>query len=259
VELARPAALAACVVACSFACSGNKAARTGDDALHAPPRIDAGAPPVPADAASTQPGDLQVRVEWKAVPAVARNSPGRTPCNTPRAPSVTPTTTWGIPDAFVFVEGAPAAPAEARVVLADCALRPRVAVGQALVIESAVDRPARVTLTRQGSVADNGVFHPGEARAIQLPIAGHAVRVVLEPDGVYQLATEGADPETAWIVAAPAAVTDAAGQAMFKGLAAGAHQVTAWLPARANQPMRRTALAATVAGGELTELTVPLR
>ena len=254
-ELARCALLS--IAACVAACSGNKS-RTADDALRATGHVEGDAA-VSSDASPAQPGDLQVRVEWKAVPAVARNSPGRTRCNTARAASVTPTTTWGIPETFVFVDGAPAAPAEVRVVLADCALRPRVAVGRSVIVESAVDRPARVTLVKQGTVSDNGVFHPGEARVIQLPVAGHAVRVSLDPDGIYQLATEDAEPEISWIVAASAAVTDPSGQAIVKGLSPGAHQITAWLPARGNQPAGRASAAATVVGSELAEITVPLR
>src|SRR5262245_34352729 len=49
-------------------------------------------------AMTPKPGDAQIRVEWADVPVAARASPGRTPCNTPRAPSVAPTTTWGVPD-----------------------------------------------------------------------------------------------------------------------------------------------------------------
>jgi len=250
VELARVLALASLV-----ACSGNKA-RPGDDALHAPrgdaPSSDAAPTP------SSTTGDAQVHVEWKAVTAAARSSPGRTPCNTPRAASVAPTTVWGIPDALVLVDGAPPITGDARVVLADCALRPRVAAGTTLVIESAVDRPARVTLVKQGTVADNGAFRPGPPRVIQLPIAGHAVSVALDPGGVYLLATDGADPETAWIVAVPAAITDASGQATVKGLSAGRHAVTAWLPARGNQLQHRAGTSVDVPANDLAEITLDL-
>ncbi len=246
----------ALLVAVLASCSGNKA-RTGDDAVRAVPRVDA-AVAVSSDAAPGPAGELAVRVEWKAV-AIARSSPGRTPCNTPRAPSVAPTTTFGIPEAFVRVEGATAVPAEAHVVLADCALRPRVAVGKSLVIESAVDRPTRVTLTKQGSFTDTGALHPGEPRVIQLPIAGHAVSVPLDADGVYLLATDGKDPETAWIVAAPVAITDVAGLATVTGLAPGSHAVTVWLPPRGARPARDAQAPATVVANELVEVTVTLK
>src|ERR1043165_878967 len=54
-------------------------------------------------------GDVQLRVEWKDVPIEARASAGRTPCNTPRAPSVAPTTTWGAPDIVVMIDVPPSA------------------------------------------------------------------------------------------------------------------------------------------------------
>ncbi|HEX3765407.1 MAG TPA: hypothetical protein VHW23_42220, partial [Kofleriaceae bacterium] len=132
----------------------------------------------PGDAAAAAPrdttGDLQVRVEWPDVPVAARSSPGRTPCGTPRTPSVAPTTTWGIPDALVVVEGAPrpAAPPTARVTLADCMLTPRIATAAALAITSALDHPARLVLRRRGTLEQLGA---GEPVPVQLPIAGHTV------------------------------------------------------------------------------------
>src|SRR5262245_51125293 len=106
-----------------LACSGGKPRPpVADDARHVTP------PPSPRDGAPpTGVGDVQVRVEWKNVPLAARSSPGRTPCDTPRAPTVTPTTTWGVPGAAVLVEGVTKDLGEARIVLAGCALAPRVA------------------------------------------------------------------------------------------------------------------------------------
>ena len=121
-------------------------------------------------------GEAAIRVEWKAVPTTARQSGGRTACNTPRAPAVTPTTMWGIPETFVLTDKA-AAPGEVLIVLADCALAPRIAIASTLVIESAVDRPAKVMLSKQGTLAALGAMKPVEPRVIQLPISGHAVRV----------------------------------------------------------------------------------
>jgi len=211
-------------------------------------------------------GDVQIRVEWANVPMVARASPGRTPCNTPRSPSVAPTPTWGVPDAVVIVEGARADAGEARVVLADCALAPRAAIGASLVVESAVDRPASVLLAKRGDLAKlEAVSAAGAAgspalRTLRLPIAGHAVAVALEPGGVYELATSAKDPETSWIVAGSGAamVTDASGQAVLRAVPAGPHAVTAWLPPRAGQPARLARGTVTAVAGELAELTLQL-
>ncbi len=209
-------------------------------------------------------GDAQIRVEWADVPSAARASPGRTPCNTPRAPSVAPTATWGIPDAVVIVEDARADAAEARIVLADCALSPRVAIGTSLVVESAVDRPASVALAKRAELAKPEAAADGGApRVLRLPIAGHAVAVALDAGGLYELATADKAPETAWIAAPPqagaaVAVTDATGQVVLRGLPAGPHAVTAWLPPRAGQPARLARGTVTVAAGALAELTLRL-
>lgn len=201
-------------------------------------------------------GDLQVRVEWPDVPVAARTSPGRTPCHTPRAPAVSPTTTWGIPDALVVVDGPPAVPAVARVTLADCALAPRLIVGTSLAITSAVDRPARLVLRKRGALDH---LAAGDPLPVQLPIAGHTVTAALDAGAIYALQTDAADPEVAVIAALPGGhVTDASGHAVIRGLAAGSHAVTAWLPPRAGQPARTGRGTARIAAGELTELTVTL-
>jgi hypothetical protein len=237
------------------ACSGSKAKTASDDAVHAGPRGDTTAVAVDAGAAAT--GDLQVRIEWKDVPAAMRSSPGRTPCNTPRAPSLAPTTTWGIPEVVVIVPGSTPAD-EARVVLGDCTPRPRVAAGKSLMVASAVDRPAKVTLTKYGTTADLAALAAGDARTIQLPIAGHAVTIALDDDGVYQLATDAKEPETAWIVAGPAHVTEPTGQIVVRDLPTGARAVTAWLPPRGKQPARVATATATITANELVELTIDL-
>ncbi len=210
--------------------------------------------PVPRGAT----GDLQVRVEWPDVPVAARTSPGRTPCGTPRAPSVAPTTTWGIPDALVVVEGAPRSsgpPATARVTLASCALTPRIATGAALAITSAVDRPAQLVLRKRGALDH---LTAGEPVPVQLPIAGHTVTAALDAGAIYSLETDARDPEVAFIAALPGQVTDATGHALVRDLPAGPHAVTAWLPPRAGQPARIGRGTATVTAGELTELTITL-
>ena len=202
-------------------------------------------------------GELQVRVEWRDVPVAARSSPGRTPCGTPRAAQVAPTTTWGVPDALVIVDGAPppAGPPVARVALVDCALAPRISVGAGLAITSAVDRPARLTLRKRGAL-DRLVA--GDAVPVLLPIAGHTVTAALDAGALYALETDDADPELAYIAALPAQVSDAAGHVLVRDLAPGAHAVTAWLPPRAGQPARSGRGSAKVVAGELAELTVVL-
>jgi hypothetical protein len=177
---------------------------------------------------------------------------------------VSPTTTWGVPDAIVIVEGVRADAGEARVVLADCALAPRVAIGSSLVVESAADRPASMLLAKRAELPKLEALAAGGAspRTLRLPIAGHAVSVALEPGGVYELATSAQDPETSWLISAgpgaAAAVTDASGQATLRSLSAGPHAVTAWLPPRAGQPARLARGTVTAVAGSLAELTLQL-
>jgi hypothetical protein len=206
------------------------------------------------DAAGRAIGDLQVRVVWPDVPAAARRSPGRTPCNTPRAPSVAPTTTWGVPDALVVVDGAPAGTATARVSLADCALTPRIAVGASLAITSWVDRPARLVLRKRGTL---DALAAGDPIPVLLPIAGHTVATDLDAGAIYSIETDAADPELAFVATLPGShLTDAAGQTVVHALPAGAHAVTAWLPPRAGQPVRLARGTAQIKPGALTELTL---
>ncbi|HEU4734899.1 MAG TPA: hypothetical protein VFT22_43705 [Kofleriaceae bacterium] len=203
-------------------------------------------------------GDLQVRVEWPDVPVAARRPPGHTPCGTPRAPLAEPTTTWGIPDALVIVDGSSPPLAAAHITLADCALTPRVVVGSSLAITSAADRPARVILRKRGTRASLAQLIAGDPIPVMLPIAGHTVTVSLEPDAVYTVETDAADPEVAYIAAIAGYITDGSGQITARGLAAGPHAVTAWLPPRAGHSVRTGRGTATVAAGDLAELTVTL-
>ena len=249
-------ARAAAALALVAACSGKP--RT-DEPPPALVRGDAG----PRDAVTAPPtavratGDLQIRVEWPDVPVAARSSPGRTPCNTPRAPSVAPTTTWGVPDALVIVDGAPAAPAGvARVTLADCAVTPRINVGATLEITSAADRPATLNLRKRGSLA---ALAAGAPIAVQLPIAGHTVTTTLDAGAIYSIETEAPDPEVAFVAAVPGAyLTEANGQLTIHGLSVGPHAVTAWLPPRAGQPARTGRATATITANDLAEVTVRL-
>jgi hypothetical protein len=247
------------IVACSGKPRPEEAASSVAPPSEAAPAGDALGSSVSPGDAEPVPGDLQIRVEWPGVPVAARSSPGRTRCNTPRTPLVAPTTTWGVPEAIVVIEGAAPPLAAARLTLADCTLTPRVAVGGSLAITSAVDRPAKLVLRKRGSLASVGDLAAGEPITVLLPIAGHTVTTALEPGAIYSLETDDADPEVAFVAAIPGgAVTDAAGQATARGVAAGSHAITAWLPPRAGQPGRIGRGVATVAAGDLTELTVTL-
>lgn len=215
-------------------------------------------PPSPPPVPTATTGDVQVRVEWPTVTVAGRASPGTTPCGTPRLAQVSPSTTFGIGDALVVVEGAPAALGEARVRLAACAWSPRLSVGSSLVIESAADRPSKISLRSRLRAADlaarSDKAQPGVL--VLLPVAGHAVTAALEPGAAYELATDAKEPEVAWVVADPGAVTDATGTALVKDVPVGEHAVRAWLPPRAGQPARHAAGKVTVVAGELAELTL---
>lgn len=225
----------------------------GSDAVHA----DGAAAVVVTPSATT--GDVQVRVEWPAVPAAVRASPGATSCGTPRLAQVAPSTTFGIGDVLVIVDGAPAALGEAHVRLVDCAWSPRLAIGSSLVIESAADRPAKIVLSsrfRAKTLQAKAGSAPGVP--VQLPISGHAVTTALDAGAVYQLATDDTDPEVAWVVAAAGAITDASGVVLVKDVPAGEHAVLAWLPPRAGQPARFASGQVTVVAGDLADLTLKL-
>ena len=209
--------------------------------------------------ASSSTGDVSVRVEWTKVPAAVRASPGTTPCATPRQPQVAPSTTWGIGDVLVIVDGAPVTAAEAHVRLADCALSPRISIGSSLVIDSAAERPAKLAIDQRRRVADlDTKLSATTTRVVMLPVAGHAVTVALESGAVYELATDAKDPETAWIVVGSGAVTDLGGVVVVKDVSVGVHAVRAWLPPRGGQPSRRATGQVTVMAGELAELTLQL-
>lgn len=241
------------------ACSSGKP-RSPEDAKRVTPPGDA-AIVVVADAAAapkTPSGDVQVRVEWTNVPPAARSSPGKTGCGTPRAPAVAPTTTWGIPDVVVIVDGAPGALAEARVRFAGCALSPRISIGNTLVVDSAADRPAAVVLSHRARASDLRVEIKSAipARTIQLPIAGHTVTTALEDGAVFEIAGERGD--AAWIVAARAAITDPSGVVLVRDVPPGVHAVRAWLPPRGGQPARHAVGEVTVVDGDLAELALQL-
>lgn len=249
------------------ACSSSKP-RTADDApAHVTPAVadasalDAATPPVDAPRPPANPdaktGDLQIRVEWKDVPIPMRASPGKTACHTPRAPVVAPTTTWGIPDVLVVVEGATFPAREARLVLADCALAPRIVAASSVVVESATEMPAALTITKRGEISALDKLVAGTPRTLRLPIAGHEVAPPLDASGVYELAIAG---ETAWIVASQSAsITEPNGGLLVKDLAPGSYPVTAWLPPRAGGPAKLVTASVQVVAGDLAELTLVLK
>jgi hypothetical protein len=150
----------------------------------------------------------------------------------------------------------------ARITLTDCTLTPRIAVASALAITSELDRPAKLLLRKRGTVAalaTLGQLAEGEPIPVILPIAGHTVTISLDTGAIYSLETDTADPDLAFILAVPSGyITEANGQVVARGLAAGAHAVTAWLPPRTDQPARRGRGTAIIASGELAELTITL-
>ena len=242
----------------AFACSGSK---TTPKTAHEDARAGSAQP---IDAAikidPNAKADVQVRVEWKDVPADARAVPGRTPCGTARPPSVAPTTTWGIPDVLVAIEANAASSQHAtRLTFGDCVLAPRIAVAtRSLAIASAAQSPAKLTIQRAGQLPLGGAIKEDKARDVYLPIAGHEVEVALDAGAIYRIA---AGDETAWIVAAESpfvAVTEAAGTVVFRDVPAGTHAVTAWLPPRSGQPARVAKGSVTVATSGFIELTLDI-
>ncbi len=238
------------------ACSGSKS--RPEDARHVPHEAPRDAT-VAIDAPLTGDGDVQVRVEWKDTPVVARQSPGRNKCGAAKAGSVAPTTTWGVPDVFVMIDlpGKPAS-REAHILLQDCVLSPRIALaGSELTLESGVDAPAKVTLHQVGKLPFGGDLTDA-ARTVYLPIAGHEVVATLEPGALYRV---DSDDSAAWIVAADRpffAITEANGQVILRDVPAGPHPVTAWLPPRGDQPARIAQGTVNVVPGGLAEVTLDL-
>lgn len=243
-----------------FGCSGKTTApkTVAEDARgsgSAQPVADAGSPPV-----SGGKGDVQIRVEWKNVPADARATPGRTACGTPRPPAVAPTTTWGIPEVFVAID-APATTTRAprRVVLDACALSPRAVITSgSLALASATDSPVKLAVVRAGQLPLGTPIKEDNRRDVYLPIAGHEVSVALEPGTITHVI---AGSEDAWVIASDSpfvAVTEGGGTAVLRGVPAGTHDVVAWLPPRSGQSARVARAKVTVTAGALAEATVDL-
>lgn len=242
----------------AIACSGNKAA---PKTVHEDARAGSALPidaAVPVDPNAK--GDVQVRVEWKDVPADARAAPGRTSCGTARPAAVSPTVLWGIPDVFVAIDVAAAgSPRSQRIVYGDCVLGPRAVVAHgALSIASAMQAPAKLTVQRAGMLPLGGVVKEDKPRELYLPIAGHEVEVALDAGAIYRIA---AGDEAAWVVATDhpyVAITEAGGNVVLRGVPAGTHPVTAWLPPRSGQPARVAKGTVKVAAGALTDVTLDL-
>lgn len=241
------------------ACSGSK---TTPKAVNEDAKV--GSAHVPTDAAvpvdPNGKGDVQLRVEWKDVPAVARAAPGRTACGTARMPAVAPTVLWGIPDVFVAIDVAGSGGhGPQRITLGDCTLMPRVAIANGtLTIASAMQAPAKLTVQRAGQLPLGGAVKEDKPRELYLPIAGHEVEVALEAGSIYRIA---AGDESAWVVATDnrwVAITEASGNVVLHDVPAGPHQAAAWLPARSGQPARIAKATVNVVPGALAEVTLDL-
>ena len=206
-------------------------------------------------------GDVQIRVEWKDVPVVARASPGRTACGTAKLAAVAPTTTWGIPDAVVMIEvdhGKPLAAEPARIVLEHCALSPRVAIGSSVTVASAMDAPAQVTFARVGAARPLAVPVKAEGKPARLPVIGHEVAVPIDPSSLLGLTSA---EDEALVIAPPTpyfAITEANGQVVLRDVPVGTFEVATLLPARAGQPARTAKGTVTVVAGALAEVTLTL-
>ncbi len=248
------------------ACSGNKA-RAVEDARHgqlvAEGSGSAGSasrpavPPSPTGPYRVDPaaklGDVQVRVEWKDVPTALRASPGRTTCGTPIAAALSPTTTWGIPEAVVAIEtdhGIALPALRPRVVIADCALSPRIAIaGTTLAVASATEQPQTVTVA-EGSAA---------AHTLQLPVIGHEVEVTLTPGTEYTVSLGSAATSTIHAATTPyVAITEPTGQVIVRDVPIGTHPVRAWLSRRGALEPRSVTGSVTVTEGGLAQVTLDL-
>jgi hypothetical protein len=206
-------------------------------------------------------GDVQIRVEWKDVPVVARASPGRTACGTAKLAAVAPTTTWGIPEAVVMIEvdrGKPLGAEPARIVLDHCALAPRIAIGSSVTVASAMDAPAQVTFARVGAARPLIAPVKTEGKVARLPVIGHEVAVPIDPSSLLALTSA---EDVALVIAPPTpyfAITEANGQVVLRDVPVGTFDIAALLPARAGQPARMAKGSVTVVAGGLAEVTLSL-
>jgi hypothetical protein len=212
------------------ACSGGKPkVATSEDAK---PVVHPGDAATVRDAAPIAPGkgDVSIRVEWHDVPVDARATK---PCG----PDVSPTTTWGIPDAVVALAGSGSAAPAGRVVVGRC-ITPRVQIAsETLAIASGLLQPTALSF---------------DDKPVLLPIAGHEVTAALAP-GRHELVEGDAH---AWVVTEPlAAITDGSGVAILRDVPTGVYPVTAWLPSAKRSAKGEV----TVTAGALAELTLQLQ
>jgi hypothetical protein len=247
------------LVICAACSSHSTAPHRAEDA-HKPEVVAAPPGPYRVDVKAPH-GDVQIRVEWKDVPVVARASPGRTACATAKLAAVAPTTTWGIPDAVVMIEvdhGKALTAEPARIVLEHCALSPRVAIGSSLTIASAMDAPAQLTYARVGAARPLAAPVKAEGKPLRLPVIGHEVEIPIDPSSL--LAVTSAEDD-ALVIAPPTpyfAITEASGQVVLRDVPIGTFDVSALLPARSGQPARTAKGTVTVVAGALAEVTLSL-
>lgn len=267
-ELIRVALAVAVSIGLVGGCSGGKRKAVEDARRPAPPSDGATAGSASGSAtgsaapaalgpyrvdAQGKTGDVQVRVEWKDVPQALRVPGTSAACGRATLPALSPTTTWGIPDAFVSIEvdhGKPMPALRARLSVDDCTITPRLAVaGATLTIASAVEKPATVTLAEPG----------GAPRALYLPVVGHEIEVALTPGAVHTVTY--ATDQVASVVSASSpyvAITEPTGQVILRDVPVGTHAVRAWLPARGALEPRVATGSVTVTEGALAEVTLDI-
>lgn len=234
----------------------------------APPTTPEGAAPpyllAPVDGAGTVigAGSVDVFVSWSDPPAELLRSPGFDACGQRRAPPVSVHTLHGLRDALVTIEGiargrAPEPPRPTELIVAGCALEPRVQVasrlGAPLAVRSASERRTEIALDR---------LEGGDRIAhFAMPLIGQRYELPLTDSGLYRatLATEHA----AYVYAPPhpyVAVTDEAGHARFSDVPPGTYEIVAWHPpvAAGAEPLVARGEVTVEAGGA-AELTLEPR
>jgi hypothetical protein len=268
VKLARAGAALVAIAACGGKAAVEDTRATGSSASSGSSSGSGG-----GSSAGASKGDAQIRVEWREPPAALRASPGRDACGLARPPVVAPTSTWGIPDVAVWLDVAASGSAQAapvRVVLAPCAVSPRIAVahpGAALQIASAIEQPVEATVMHYGAPDKPGALAGiitatalpvGAITRLQLPVIGHAVSLALAAPAVDAVTAGDGGGGAAWVLTVPGAagVTDASGQVVLRELPVGAHAVTAWLPSRDRADMQLARGTVDVLPGGLAEVTL---
>ncbi len=274
------AAVALVVVGC-----GNKpAARPRHDGGDAGPSPgDAAAPPVvvgppvgvgagyqvaalAADGSLVGGGAIAVTVTWPDAPAKVRTSPGVTACGQ-RPPRATIGALHGVAGALVWIDGArsgkpPPTDDHVRLTVRDCRWQPAVAVvariAAGLELQAQDDAGHAVTISELGPAWTAAADAPVETRA-QLAAWGHTVRLPLATAGVRRVTSARAPDDPAWVLVTDhpyAAVTGEDGGVVLEQVAAGTHEVIAWLPPAAGQPAQLARGTATLVAGDKVELAL---